>query len=111
MTASSPTTAKLSGQTTTTPVLGGALHEWRQWLAPGVVVTVVLAMGALQRADIRELSGKVDRINTELTADIRDVNGRLDRVNKRLDQVNMGLDRVTDQMNGRLDQIYQLLLP
>ena len=87
------------------------MHEWRQWLAPGVVVTVVLAMGALQRADIRELSSKVDRINTELSAEIRDVNGRIDRVNERIDQVNMRIDRVTDQMNERFDQIYQLLLP
>lgn len=79
------------------------MQEWRPWLAPGVVVTVVFAMGALQRADIRELSSKVDRIHTELGADIRDVNGRIDRLNERI-------DRVTDQMNERLDRIDQLLL-
>lgn len=39
------------------------MHEWRQWLAPGVVVTVVLAMGTLQKADIRELSSKVDQVS------------------------------------------------
>ena len=66
MAISSSATTKPSEQTTTTPVLGGAMHEWRQWLAPGVVVAVVLAMGALQRADIRALSGKVDQINDQL---------------------------------------------
>lgn len=104
MTTSSSAATKSSERATTKPILGGATHEWRQWLAPGVVVTVVLAMGALQRADIRELSSKVDRINTELSADIRDVNGRIDRVNERI-------DHVTDQMNERLDRIYRLLLP
>ena len=39
------------------------MHEWRQWLAPGVVVTVVLAMGSLQRADMRELNNRMDQVN------------------------------------------------
>ena len=104
MTTSSPATTKPSAQTTTTTVPGGALHEWRQWLAPGVVVAVVLAMGTLQRADIRALSGKVDQINNQL-------NGRIDRVNERIDRLSERIDLVTDQMNERFDQIYQLLLP
>ena len=60
----SPATTRPTEQTAPTPILGGGvMQEWRQWLAPGVVVTVVLAMGALQRADIRELSSKVDQVN------------------------------------------------
>lgn len=48
------------------------MHEWRQWLAPGVVVAVVLAMGSLQRADIREF-------RAEVQADTQGINDRIDR--------------------------------
>ncbi|KKZ11085.1 MAG: hypothetical protein TE42_08660, partial [Candidatus Synechococcus spongiarum SP3] len=65
---------------------------------------VVLAMGALQRADIRALSGKVDQINDQR-------GGRIDQVNMRVDRVNERFDLLTDQMNERFDQLYQLLLP
>lgn len=79
----SPATTRPTEQTAATPILGGGvMQEWRQWLAPDVVVTVVLAMGALQRADIRELSSKVDQVN-----------GRMDQVDR------------------RIDRIYELLLP
>ena len=76
------------------------MHEWRQWLAPGVVVAVVLAMGSLQRADMREF-------RAEVQADIQGINDRIDRVNDRIDQVNNRMD----QVNVRMDRIYQLLLP
>ena len=76
------------------------MHEWRQWLAPGVVVAAVLAMGSLQRADIREF-------RVEAQADIQGINDRIDRVNDRIDQVNNRMD----QVNVRMDRIYQLLLP
>ena len=125
MATSSPATTRPSAQTTTRTVLGGTLHEWRQWLAPGVVVAVVLATGALQRADIRALSGKVDQINDQLNGRIDEVGGRIDRVSERIDQVSERIDQVneridrlservdlvTDQMNERFDQFYQLLLP
>ena len=82
------------------------MHEWRQWLAPGVVVAAVLAMGSLQRADIREF-------RVEVQADIQGINDRIDRVNDRIDQVNNRIDRLDnrmDQVNVRMDRIYQLLL-
>ena len=60
---SSSATTKPVEQGKTTSILGGIMHEWRQWLAPGVVVTIVLATGALQRADMRTLSSKVDQVN------------------------------------------------
>ena len=125
MTSSSSAITKPAEQPGTTPGFGGIMHEWRQWLAPGVVVAVVLAMGSLQRADIRELGGKIDRVNTELSAEIRDVNGKVDRVNDRIDQMSDRIDQVNDrisdgiaqvndridQMNDRIDRLYQLLLP
>ena len=82
------------------------MHKWRQWLVPGVVVAVVLAMGSLQRADIREF-------RVEAQADIQGINDRIDRVNDRIDQVNNRIDRLDnrmDQVNVRMDRIYQLLL-
>ena len=39
------------------------MHEWGQWLVPGVVVTVVLAVCSLQRADIREFNNRMDQVN------------------------------------------------
>lgn len=132
MTSSSSAITKPAEQPGTTPVLGGIMQEWRQWLAPGVVVAVVLAMGSLQRADIRELGGKIDRVNTELSAEIRDVNGKVDRVNDRIDQMSDRIDQMNDRIdqmndrisdgiaqvsdridhvNRRIDRLYQLLLP
>ncbi len=118
MAPSSSAITKPAEQPGTTPGLGGIMHEWRQWLAPGVVVAVVLAMGSLQRADIRELGSKIDRVNTELSAEIRDVNGKVDRVNDRIDQmsdrISDGIAQVNDRIdhvNRRIDRLYQLLLP
>ena len=111
MATSSSATTRSAEQGRTAATLGGIMQEWRQWLAPGVVVTVVLAMGSLQRADIRQLSGKIDHVNTELSADIRDVNGRIDEVNGRIDKVIDQMNNRFDQVNGRIDQLYQLLLP
>ena len=95
-------------QTTPTPIPGSIMQEGRQWLAPGVVVAVVLATGALQSAHIRALSSKIDQVNDRL-------NGRVDQladqVNGRFDQVSSRIDRLTNQVNARFDQVYQLLLP
>ena len=122
MATSSSAITKPAEQGKTTSILGGIMHEWRQWLAPGVVVTIVLATGALQRADMRALSSKVDLVNGRFDqVNIRidqladQVNGRIDGV---ADQMNNRIDRLTDQMNARFDrmnarfdQVYQLLLP
>ena len=62
-------------QATTTPSLGGVTQEWHQWLAPGVVVAVVLAMGFLQRADIREfragIRSDIQEFRAEVPADVQ----------------------------------------
>ena len=100
MASSSSATTKPADQARTTPSLGGIMHEWRQWLAPGVVVTVVLAMGSLQRADIREIKTDVREFRAEVQADIRELRADIRELNNRMDQVNV-----------RIDQIYQLLLP
>lgn len=106
-----PADHKSAEQARAVPRLGGTVHEWQQWLAPGVVVAVVLAMGSLQRADLQEF-------RVEVQSDIRAINDRLDRVDTRFDQVNDRIDqgdaRINsriDQMNSRIDQIYRLLLP
>ena len=87
------------------------MQEWRQWLAPGVVVAVVLAMGSLQRADMREFRAEVQadiqEFRAEVQADIQGINDRIDQVNNRIDR----LDNRMDQVNIRIDRIYQLLLP
>ena len=125
MAMSSSATTKPAEQGKTTSILGGIMHEWRQWLAPGVVVTIVLATGALQRADMRALSSKVDQVNgrfDQVNIRIDQVNGRIDGVadqmNSRIDrlteQMNARFDRINarfDRMNARFDQVYQLLLP
>ncbi|MXY62544.1 MAG: hypothetical protein F4Y87_03715 [Synechococcus sp. SB0665_bin_28] len=113
-----PADHKSAEQARALPHLGGMVHEWQQWLAPGVVVAVVLAMGSLQRADLQEF-------RAEVQSDIRAINDRLDRVDTRFDRVNDRFDQVNDrieqgdarinsridQMNSRIDQIYRLLLP
>ena len=58
-----------------------------QWLAPGILVAVVLAMGQVQRADIRQLSGKIDQIRTDLSTDIREPSDRIDQTNDCIDQL------------------------
>ncbi|MXW41259.1 MAG: hypothetical protein F4Z75_09010 [Synechococcus sp. SB0668_bin_15] len=93
------------------PSLGDVTHKWRQWLAPGVVVAAVLAMGSLQRADIREFTvdtrADIQEFRTAVRADFQGINDRIDRVNERMDQ----LDNRMNQVNIRMDRIYQLLLP
>ncbi|MCY4173146.1 MAG: hypothetical protein OXF25_03620 [Cyanobacteria bacterium MAG CAR3_bin_5] len=66
--------ARRAGERHTAP--RAVVHGWRQWLAPGVVVAVVLAMGSLQRADLQAF-------RAEGQSDIGVVNDRLDQVDAR----------------------------
>ncbi len=58
--------------------------------------------------DIRELTGRMDRVETKLDQ----VDGRLERVEGRLDRVEGRLDRVEsklEQVDGRLDRVEVLV--
>lgn len=55
-----------------------------------MVVAAVLAMGALQRADIREFRvdtrADIQEFRIAVRADFQGINDRIDRVNDRMDQ-------------------------
>lgn len=63
-----------------------------------VLLGTVLAGVIWQRADYHQLSGRIDRVNTDLS-------GRMDRIEGRIDRINTDLSGRMDHIEGRIDRI------
>ena len=101
MATTAPTT-KSAEQFGSTP-LADRSHEWRQWLAPGVLVAIVLAAMGMLRNDMGRLRGdlrdfrleinthlsqqdkQIDALGVELKQDIDDIRQDVRHINTRID--------------------------
>ena len=91
--------SKASGPPRETWRRHGRVGLVQQWLAPGVMIAVVLAVG-------QGLSGKIDQTNDRIDL----VNGRIDLVNTRIDEAKAEFSAEIRGLGSRIDQLYQLRL-